>query len=346
MKQEVKDSERNVIDHIDNRIDDLIEHLTAITQHLSGELMKQTTAESEMRDAEQSMETRRAQQQAENEARQEYLEAPGDCVTATGMTGTMTGAKVAAEMRRNLGRAEGDRQRNGTADTNGSETKSSFAMLKRQYGDYCGKADAAMELCELAEDERMQDAHVRAETLLDAQHGTLDQDILLAAQDMCANSTRAVPPSRMSKDEIISASGVTTQTSRNEVDAKISWASAACFDMIRTQTPSMEMKSWATGVSGDPDYINPNYDGDGISIYDQIRTEVERRMDVAWYTTRVSGSNDSTKLQELVTMGALGLFLDWQRYQLERVNAMNLAGMNATLAQQHYNNETAPNGGL
>lgn len=333
-------AERDIKKHVDNRIDDLIEHLTKVTQHLSGELMKQTTAESEMRDAEQSMVTRRLQQEKENEARQQIIESnAGSCVTVTGQSAVMSSGKKTAQYKREMSEAEDRRQRNNTEDTAGSATKSNFAVLKRKYGKYCSEADAAKGLCSAVE-ERMQDAHVKASTLMDErQAGTLDQEMLEAAQDLCAFSTRATPPSALTKDQVVSPVGGPAQVARDEFDARISWANSACFELISSQSPSMDLKAWAEAATGDAEYINQY--AEGISVYDFMRIEVERRVDPNWYVTNLSGTNDSTKLRAMAEMMAINMYIDWQTHKLLRNINMTNAITAAAVSQQSYETQMA-----
>ncbi len=328
-------SERNINNHVSMEVGLTLAALGDMTEQISRILLKQIETEEAMRTAEQKQDTRTEREVQEFEAKQIFNRQPRSaCVTATGTNALPGGQRIRRQMQQVMNQSAMIYDRNAAAETATTEVAAASARLATRRELYCSEADAARGLCDSPVEERLQNADINAGTLMD--NGTLDPDMQRAAQEFCTNFTRPVPPRALSGAGADTAAGEIVAIRRISYDSRVSLARQVCHQMIAQQTQTMDLNEWAEAVEVDAESLNA--EADGISVYDLIRIEVTRRYgNPNWVTETLGRDALPVNLQkEIAMMIGLSLFLDWERYEMERRMAANMAALVASQSTRDY----------
>lgn len=315
-----------VIRSVSTRIDALersiAEALRLQTGQLSGYIAQGTKAVVDAIDAQTRLQAQTVREAEETRSVVRHKVGPTACATATGAAGLAAARAVALSASRTAGAAEAgriiaDRQAGAAAGANGDtalrfETvTSTYCNADRQGGDAPG--------CRGAPDRH--GADLQAANLFDiATIRTPEEG--LTARELARNITAPVV-----HDPPPVGSAETDQERRRVLLARAADSRTALaadyFAHVRAlRAPAVDLGGWAKALSPGGSAAP----GAPVSRYELLETLAAGRFESAsWFANLQTMSNENL-LRELLTLQAVSLTLDWERFRLaERRGAMEAA---------------------
>ena len=315
---------RNLTSEIDEMERAIIKALRLQTGQLSGYTAQSARAITGALDSQTRLQAQIAREAAETEAMRARRPSRGACEGITGLTGLAATGAASADARESAaitetGRITGDRavvERPGAAAGDAAR----FETIARTY---CNAARAREDpdLCRGAP--AMHGADLRAGTLLE-RRTFASEDELRAAVELSRNLAAPVvhdPPPLASAD---------TDRERRRVllaraaDARTALAADYFGEARALRAPGAALGEWAETVAR-------TYAREGkktVSRYELLELLASRRFEDPNWFVRLQGMSAENLLRELVTLQAVSLMLDWQRYRTdERRGAIDAASL-------------------
>ena len=315
---------RNLTQEIDAMERAIIEALRLQTGQLSGYTAQSARAITGALDSQTRLQAQIAREAAETEAMRARRPARGACEGITGLAGLAATAAASADARASAaatetGRITGDRavvDRPGAAAGDAAR----FESLTRSYCN-AGRAGEDSDLCRGADELHGVDLH--AGTLFE-RRTFASEDELRAAVELSRNLAAPVvhdPPPLASAD---------TDRERRRVllaraaDARTALATDYFAESRALRAPGAALGSWAAQVAP-----GVRQDADGpVSRYELLELLASRRFEDPNWFVRLQAMSQENLLRELVTLQAVSLMLDWQRYRTdERRGAIDAAAL-------------------
>ncbi|MBV6633237.1 MAG: M23 family metallopeptidase [Alphaproteobacteria bacterium] len=157
----------------------------------------------------------------------------------------------AAELNTNLARdaimqENYEHQTNMTVGTENRNAPNAAYMINRRLEKYCSRRDAALDRCDLPEDERLIDADVDA-SVIEAE--TLDEAMIEPALDRCRNLA-GHPTAALTGETMATPAGQVDMLNRASADGRALLSFAMCDYLValRTELPEDSLKAWADEV--------------------------------------------------------------------------------------------------
>ena len=315
---------RNLTQEIDEMERAIIEALRLQTGQLSGYTAQSARAITGALDSQTRLQAQIAREAAETEAMRARRPARGACEGITGLAGLAATAAASADARAGAaatetGRIIGDRavvDRPGAAAGDAAR----FESLTRSYCN-AGRAGEDSDLCRGGH--AMHGADLRAGTLFE-RRTFASEDELRAAVELSRNLAAPVvhdPPPLASAD--------TDRERRRALlaraaDARTALAADYFGEARALRAPGAALGSWAAQVAP-----GLRRDADGpVSRYELLELLASRRFEDPNWFVRLQGMSQENLLRELVTLQAVSLMLDWQRYRTdERRGAIDAAAL-------------------
>ena len=325
---------RNLTQEIDAMERAIIEALRLQTGQLSGYTAQSARAITGALDSQTRLQAQIAREAAETEAMRARRPARGACEGITGLAGLAATAAASADARASAaatetGRITGDRavvDRPGAAAGDAAR----FESLTRSYcnagraGEDTRAGDPALSGTSVCRGgHAMHGADLRAGTLFE-RRTFASEDELRAAVELSRNLAAPVvhdPPPLASAD---------TDRERRRVllaraaDARTALAADYFGEARALRAPGAALGSWAAQVA-------PGLRRDAdtpVSRYELLELLASRRFEDPNWFVRLQGMSQENLLRELVTLQAVSLMLDWQRYRAdERRGAIDAAAL-------------------
>ena len=325
---------RNLTQEIDEMERAIIEALRLQTGQLSGYTAQSARAITGALDSQTRLQAQIAREAAETEAMRARRPSRGACEGITGLAGLAATAVASADAREGAaatetGRIIGDRavvDRPGAAAGDAAR----FESLTRSYcnagraGEDTRAGDPALSGTSVCRGGyAMHGADLRADTLFE-RRTFASEDELRAAVELSRNLAAPVvhdPPPLASAD---------TDRERRRVllaraaDARTALAADYFGEARALRAPGAALGSWAAQVAP-----GLRRDADGpVSRYELLELLASRRFEDPNWFVRLQGMSQENLLRELVTLQAVSLMLDWQRYRTdERRGAIDAAAL-------------------
>ena len=315
---------RDLTQEIDEMERAIIEALRLQTGQLSGYTAQSARAITGALDSQTRLQAQIAREAAETEAMRARRPARGACEAITGLAGLAATGQASARAKASAaaaetGRITGDRavvERPGAAAGDAAR----FETLAKTY---CNAARSGEdpELCR-GESAR-HGSDLRAGTLFD-RRTFASEDELRAAVELSRNLAAPVvhdPPPLASAD--------TDRERRRALlaraaDARTALAADYFADARALRAPGAALGAWAAAAAGTPGRDA----GDPVSRYELLELLASRRFEDPDRFVRLQAMSAENLLRELVTLQAVSLMLDWQRYRTdERRGAIDAASL-------------------
>ncbi len=315
---------RDLTGEIDAMERAIIEALRLQTGQLSGYTAQSARAITGALDSQTRLQAQIAREAAETEAMRARRPSRGACEGITGLTGlAATGAATvdarASAAMTETGRITGDRavvERPGAAAGDAARFESIATT-------YCNAARAGESPALCRGPDALHGADLRAATLLDRRTFASEAE-LRAAVELSRNLAAPVvhdPPPLSSAD---------TERERRRAllaraaDARTALAADYFGEARALRAPGASLGSWAAQVAPG---VRPDTDGP-VSRYELLELLASRRFENPDWFVRLQGMSAENLLREVVTLQAVSLMLDWQRYRTdERRGAMEAASL-------------------
>ena len=313
-----------VIRDIRKRLDEMertiVDTLVKQTAQLSGYEAQSTKAILDGLDAQTKLQAQTAREVEENRAVRNRRPTRGACGTATGARG-LGPARRAEETAKDravdagVGRIAGDRS---LSRGSAADSTQRFETLMRRYC-HRGRSGEDAEAC--AGSAAMHGADLKTSNLFDRSTlGTRDE--LRTATEVSRNLAAPVV-----WDPFPVSSAETAAEQRLALLARASTARSALaaeyFAHSRSlRAPGAPLGGWAAALVPGRDASRP------VSRYEILEVLASKRFeDPSWFV-RLQGMTDSNLLREMVTLQAIGLMLQWERWRTaERHGALDAAGL-------------------
>lgn len=235
-----------------------------------------------------------------------------------------------------------------TTDTNGSDESIAAQNFKRTKDKYCNQRLADLGLCTLAE-EAMQDANSKAETIFG--YDVLSDKFRDAAIDFCRSLVGNLPapvgkPTNSPKIYV-------QVGDRYSHDARMAEVLHTCGYLVslRAEVKDSEIASWATQMrrlisgleDGVPDYLSsssPEAVGSSMEEIMQFAATY-RASNSKWYAYTQTMADPVAVWKQIAAMRATMLFLRWQRYEIQQINAGTIASISAAETELSYDDNAS-----
>ena len=311
---------RGITREIDAMERAIIEALRLQTGQLSGYTAQSTKALTQALDAQTRLQAQTAREVEETRTMRAHRPSRSACATVTGLTGLEATRSAAENAQKAAGEVETGRivsDRAVVAEAgSAADGAARFDTLTRTY---CSAARAGEPVCR-GEDAR-HSADLKPEALLDRRTFGNEAD-LHAAIELSRNLAAPVV-----HDPLPLASAETDRERRLVLlaragDARTALAADYFAHARSLRAPGADLGPWADAVSTesgrDPEVP--------VSRYELMELLASRRFeDPAWFVA-LQEMSEGNLLRELVTLHAISLMLDWQRFRLdERRGAMEAA---------------------
>ena len=302
----------------------IIEALRLQTGQLSGYTAQSARAITGALDSQTRLQAQIAREAAETEAMRARRPARGACEGITGLAGLAATARASTHARAGAavaetGRITGDRavvERPGAAAGDAAR----FETLTKTYCN-AGRAGEDSGLCRGRS--ALHGADLHAGSLFD-RRTFASEDELRAAVELSRNLAAPVvhdPPPLASAD--------TDRERRRALlaraaDARTALAADYFGEARALRAPGAALGAWAAAVAGTPGRDA----GDPVSRYELLELLASRRFEGPDWFVRLQAMSQENLLRELVTLQAVSLLLDWQRYRTdERRGAIDAASL-------------------
>ena len=300
----------------------IIEALRLQTGQLSGYIAQSAKAVTGALDSQTKLQAQIAREVAETEAMRARRPGASACDAITGLTGLAATGRAAESAHARAARAEtgrviGDRavvDRPGAAAGDAAR----FETLTREY---CNAARAGEDPALCRGDDALHGADLRADSLFDRRTFASEAE-LRAAVELSRNLAAPVvhdPPALASAD---------TDRERRRVllaraaDARTALAADYLAQARALRAPGAALGGWAAGIAQGTgrDPATP------VSRYELLELLASRRFEDPDWFVGLQAMSAENLLRELVTLQAVSLMLDWQRYRTdERRGAIDAA---------------------
>ena len=309
---------RDLTGEIDEMERAIIEALRLQTGQLSGYTAQSAKAITGALDSQTRLQAQIAREAAETEAMRARRPSRGACEGITGLAGLRATGRASAVARANAARTETGRitgdlavvERPGAAAGDAAR----FETLAKTYCN-AGRSGEDPELsgtsvCRGADALHGMDLH--AGTLFD-RRTFASGDELRAAVELSRNLAAPVvhdPPPLASAD---------TDRERRRVlmaraaDARTALANDYFAEARALRAPGAALGEWAAAVAGTPGRDA----GTPVSRYELLELLASRRFEDPDWFVRLQAMSAENLLRELVTLQAVSLMLDWQRYRTD-----------------------------
>lgn len=139
-----------------------------------------------------------------------------------------------------------EHQVNMTEGTEGRNEANAAYWVNRRLDKYCSRRDAALDRCDLPEDERLIDADVDASVI---EQETLDEALVEPAIDRCRNLA-GHPSAALTANQLATPIGQVDTLNRAAADSRALLSFAMCDYLValRTELPEDSLKAWADEV--------------------------------------------------------------------------------------------------
>ena len=315
---------RDLTQEIDEMERAIIEALRLQTGQLSGYTAQSARAITGALDSQTRLQAQIAREAAETEAMRARRPARGACEGITGLAGLAATARASTHARAGAavaetGRITGDRavvERPGAAAGDAAR----FETLTKTYCN-AGRAGEDFGLCRGRS--ALHGADLHAGSLFD-RRTFASEDELRAAVELSRNLAAPVvhdPPPLASAD--------TDRERRRALlaraaDARTALAADYFGEARALRAPGAALGAWAAAVAGTPGRDA----GDPVSRYELLELLASRRFEGPDWFVRLQAMSQENLLRELVTLQAVSLLLDWQRYRTdERRGAIDAASL-------------------
>ena len=315
---------RNLTQEIDEMERAIIEALRLQTGQLSGYTAQSARAITGALDSQTRLQAQIAREAAETEAMRARRPSRGACEGITGLAGLAATGAASARARASAaitetGRITGDRavvERPGAAAGDAAR----FETLTRTYCN-AGRAGEDPDLCRGAD--ALHGADLHAGTLFERRTFASEEE-LRAAVELSRNLAAPVvhdPPPLSSAD--------TDRERRRALlaraaDARMALAADYFAEARALRAPGAALGKWAAEVA-------PALRRDAdtpVSRYELLEQLASRRFEDPDWFVRLQAMSAENLLRELVTLQAVSLMLDWQRYRTdERRGAIDAASL-------------------
>ena len=315
---------RNLTQEIDAMERAIIEALRLQTGQLSGYTAQSARAITGALDSQTRLQAQIAREAAETEAMRARRPSRGACEGITGLAGLAATAAASADARASAavtetGRITGDRavvERPGAAAGDAAR----FESLTKSY---CNAARAGEDSGLCRGRSALHGTDLRAGTLFDRRTFASEEE-LRAAVELSRNLAAPVvhdPPPLASAD---------TDRERRRVllaraaDARTALAADYFADARALRAPGAALGAWGAAVTG----TSRRDAGNPVSRYELLELLASRRFEDPNWFVRLQAMSQENLLRELVTLQAVSLMLDWQRYRTdERRGAIDAASL-------------------
>ncbi len=320
---------RDLTQEIDEMERAIVEALRLQTGQLSGYTAQSARAITGALDSQTRLQAQIAREAAETEAMRARRPARGACEGITGLAGLAATGAASARARASAaitetGRITGDRA---VVDRPGAAAGDA-ARFETLTQTYCNAARAGEDpalfgtsVCRGVH--AMHGADLRAGTLFDRRTFASGEE-LRSAIELSRNLAAPVvhdPPPLASAD---------TERERRRVllaraaDARTALAADYFAGARSLRAPGAALGAWAAAVAG----ISRRDAGNPVSRYELLELLASRRFEDPDWFVRLQGMSAENLLRELVTLQAVSLMLDWQRYRTdERRGAIDAAAL-------------------
>ena len=315
---------RDLTGEIDAMERAVVEALRLQTGQLSGYTAQSAKAVTGALDSQTRLQAQIAREAAETGAMRARRPSRSACEGITGLSGLAATGQASAHARAGAaaaetGRIAGDRavvERPGAAAGDAAR----FETLTRTYCN-AGRAGEESGLCRGGS--VLHGADLRAGTLFDRRTFASGAE-LRAAVELSRNLAAPVvhdPPPLSSAD---------TDRERRRVllaraaDARTALASDYFAEARALRAPGAALGEWAAAVGG----LSGRDGGSPVSRYELLELLASRRFEDPDWFVRLQAMSAENLLRELVTLQAVSLMLDWQRYRTdERRGAIGAASL-------------------
>ncbi|MBV6632111.1 MAG: hypothetical protein KI792_03650 [Alphaproteobacteria bacterium] len=235
-----------------------------------------------------------------------------------------------------------------TRDTSNS-TRSANAQWQNQRteDEYCGDRLAEITGCTVAE-EGLKDADSRAETLVG--YSVVTERFRDASIDFCRSVVGSAPPQVLST--VMTPERYQRAHHRETYTARMALVFQTCQYMagIRAETDSAETNAWAermraltSGLAdGVPDYLSERSPGaEGSSFFEMLRFAASyRATNPRWFTLTQALGDSASVWQQIAAIRATTMFLRWQRFEVQQMQAGLIAGIQAAETNTFFVDKT------
>ena len=304
---------RDLTGEIDEMERAIVEALRLQTGQLSGYTAQSARAISGALDSQTRLQAQIAREAAETEAMRARRPARGACEGITGLAGLAATGRASARARAGAavtetGRITGDLavvERPGAAAGDSAR----FETLAKTYCN-AGRSGEDPDLCRGAD--ALHGVDLQAGTLFDRRTFASGEE-LRAAVELSRNLAAPVvhdPPPLASAD---------TDRERRRVlmaraaDARTALANDYFAEARALRAPGAALGEWAAAVAGTPGRDA----GTPVSRYELLELLASRRFEDPDWFVRLQAMSAENLLRELVTLQAVSLMLDWQRYRTD-----------------------------
>ncbi len=274
---------------------------------LAVEMQRQTAEQMTMQRGMISVQTQLYMQKAQADAIQRYQVSPRACFETAGSAAIATAAAETAQNADDLNRQSAERAlftTNTVADVH--------QRLRDHMDKYCSAQDAALGRCTAAP-EAMQNADVRADTLLS--HSTLTPDQLAAAQALRQNLINPLPVQNLPKGVENTNAGRLFIAGQYIQQAGLSVAADGINQAIAARTPVQGLG--ASAMMNTPD----------ISEMGLMEAQVSGRFESPSWYAMIAGMSQTNLLREMNKQMALKLWMDLKAYKQQERQEAALATM-------------------
>ncbi len=315
---------RDLTGEIDEMERAIIEALRLQTGQLSGYTAQSARAIAGALDSQTRLQAQIAREAAETEAMRARRPARGACEGITGLAGLAATGAASARARESAaltesGRITGDRA---VVDRAGAAAGDA-ARFESIATTYCNAGRAGEDPALCRGPDALHGADLRAGSLLDRRTFASEAE-LRAAVELSRNLAAPVvhdPPPLSSAD---------TERERRRAllaraaDARTALATDYFAEARALRAPGAALGDWAAAIAG----ISGRDAETPVSRYELLELLASRRFENPDWFVRLQGMSAENLLREAVTLQAVSLMLDWQRYRAdERRGAMDAASL-------------------
>lgn len=311
---------RNVAGRIDAMETAIVEALRLHAGQTSGYLAQSTKAILEGIDGQTKLQAQTAREVEENRAVRDRRPSRTGCRTATGARGLAAARRAGAAAKRRaadsgVGRIAADRViGGGSAADNSGRFESVMARYcnRERAGEAAGacKAPPAMHAADLKPGSLFERGTLGTE---DERRTALELSRNLAAPVVYEQFPVGPAETSLERRRVLLA---------RSADARTALAADYFAHSRSLRVPGAALGGWAAALA-------PGRDpGKAVSRYEILQILASRRFEDPDWLVRLQGMTDSNLLRELVTLNALSLMLDWERFRSdERRGAIDAAGL-------------------
>jgi len=215
--------------------------------------------------------------------------------------------------------------------------------IKRHLDRYCGDREAELGLCTVVDD-ALKNAHSRAESVL--QYTVTSENFRDAAIDFCRTLVGSNPQITIRKE--MNPELYLKHQARETRDARMSLALYTCQHLVslRAEVTDGEVAAWAETMrslisgleEGVPDYLSDRSpDSVGSSFLEILGFAAKyRASNPKWIAHTHTLADPTAVYKQIASIRATKLMLEWQRFEIQQLNAAMIATIQATETESDY----------